>query len=73
MQRPEDREPVKVNMNKEVLEKLEAMEPDNNKFHMLLALQRIRANGLFQGISDEKRQARRKKGKLAKKARKASR
>lgn len=40
-------EPVKVNMNKEVLEKLEAMEPDNNKFHMLLALQRVHANGLF--------------------------
>ena len=65
--------PVKVNMNKEVLEKLEAMEPDNNKFHMLLALQRVRAAGLFQGIADEEKRARRKKGKLAKKARKANR
>lgn len=66
-------EPVKVNMNKGVLEKLETMEPDNNKFHMLLALQRVRAGGLFQGIADEKKRARRKKGKLAKKARKANR
>lgn len=66
-------EPVKVNMNKEVLEKLEAMEPDNNKFHMLLALQRVRAGNLFQGIADKKKRARRKKGKLAKKARRANR
>ena len=65
--------PVKVNVNKEVLEKLEAMEPDDNKFHMLLALQRVRANGLFQGISSEEKQARRKKGKLARLARRASR
>ena len=66
-------EPVKVNMNKEVLEKLEAMEPGDNKFHMLLALQRVRAAGLFQGIADEKKRARRKKGKLARKARTANR
>lgn len=66
-------EPVKVNVNKEVLEKLEAMEPDNNKFHMLLALQRVRTGSLFQGIADKKKRARRKKGKLAKKARKVNR